>query len=780
MRMPRLSAIVAAILCAAAAWGQRGDAHIGYVYPAGGQQGTTFAVTIGGQNLRGPEQVLVSGEGVSGEVVEWAPPLRGNNRGIVARHIRELIRFRMAELAAQNGRGEAPDADELAARRAKLEELPDHPLARGLDELSLVELTDRSRMLFNPKEQENSQLAETVYLEVTIAPDAPPGDRELRLATKWGLSNPMVFQVGLLPETREREPNDPAPSRNPRLDGLREKPDPLQLPVLINGQIMPGDVDRFRFIAEEGDRLVVQAQARHLVPYLADAVPGWFQATVALFDAQGRELAFQDEYLFNPDPVLYYEVPAGGEYQLEIRDAIYRGRQDFVYRVSVGELPFIASMFPLGGQVGVPTRVSVGGWHLPAQEVTLDTEVEAGRIHRVQWECSTGLCNPVLYMVDDLPECDEAEPNDTANDAGQVALPQVVNGRIDEPGDVDMFSFEGHGGQTVVAEVFGRRLNSPIDSLVRLMDASGRVLAWNDDYMEKDGHLHMGPGLLTHYADSYLLAELPTDGTYRIELSDTQGQGGEAWGYRLRLSPPQPDFALRVTPPSLVLEAGRSAALSVHARRSQGFEGPIDVTLVDPPAGFTIEGGHIPEGRGCVRMTVTAPKSAGAGAIALEFAGHAEINGETVSRVATPAENQMQAFLWRHLVPAEELVATVRGARRWMPSFEVACEPPLLIPSGGTAELPVRIAGNMPEKATPHLSLSRPPDGISLKEFSQTEGELSLVIEASESALEPGYVDNLIVDIEVAFEREGEDGKLRTWKAPLGVLQAVPFEIVAQ
>ena len=49
MRMPRLSVIVAAILCAAAAWGQRGDAHIGYVYPAGGQKGTTFAATIGGQ-----------------------------------------------------------------------------------------------------------------------------------------------------------------------------------------------------------------------------------------------------------------------------------------------------------------------------------------------------------------------------------------------------------------------------------------------------------------------------------------------------------------------------------------------------------------------------------------------------------------------------------------------------------------------------------------------------------------------------------------------------------
>src|SRR6185369_1395468 len=46
--------------------------------------------------------------------------------------------------------------------------------------------------------------------------------------------------------------------------------------------------------------------ARALIPYLADAVPGWFQATLALRDAKGRELAYDDDFRFNPDPVLAF------------------------------------------------------------------------------------------------------------------------------------------------------------------------------------------------------------------------------------------------------------------------------------------------------------------------------------------------------------------------------------------------------------------------------------------------------------------------------------------
>ena len=72
--------------------------------------------------------------------------------------------------------------------------------------------------------------------------------------------------------------------------------------------------------------------------------------------------------------------------------------------------------------------------------------------------------NPVPFAVDTLPECLEKEPNDSLQTAQPVTLPVIVNGRIDRPGDWDVFRFEGRAGEQIVAEVLARRLESPLDS----------------------------------------------------------------------------------------------------------------------------------------------------------------------------------------------------------------------------------------------------------------------------------------------------------------------------
>jgi hypothetical protein len=43
----------------------------------------------------------------------------------------------------------------------------------------------------------------------------------------------------------------------------------------------------------------------------------------------------------------------------------------------------------------------------------------------------------------------------------------------------------------------------------------------------------------------------------------------------------------------------------------------------------------------------------------LQIEGRAQIGSEEIVRVAVPAEDRMQAFLWRHLVPAKDLKALV-------------------------------------------------------------------------------------------------------------------------
>ena len=70
-----------------------------------------------------------------------------------------------------------------------------------------------------------------------------------------------------------------------------------------------------------------------------------------------------------------------------------------------------------------------------------------------------------------------------------------------------MFSLGGHAP--------ARRLDSPLDSMLKLTDQDGRVLAFNDD------HSDPGCGLNTHHADSYLMAKLPADGPYFVHVGDT-------------------------------------------------------------------------------------------------------------------------------------------------------------------------------------------------------------------------------------------------------------------
>ena len=146
------------------------------------------------------------------------------------------------------------------------------------------------------------------------------------------------------------------------------------------------------------------------------------------------------------------------------------------------------------------------------------------------------------------------EPNDQPANAQPVTLPIIVNGRIDRPGDWDVFRFEGRAGQQIVAEVDARRLDSPLDSVLKLTDADGKQLAFNDDYEDKGDRVEHAPRRFL------LTATLPADGTYYLHLGDAQHKGGAEYAYRLRISAPRPDFALRVVPSSINVRAGASGS----------------------------------------------------------------------------------------------------------------------------------------------------------------------------------------------------------------------------
>ncbi len=614
----------------------------------------------------------------------------------------------------------------------------------------------------DPKRQPNPQIAEVVTLRVTLPAGAEPGQRELRLRTAAGLSNPLRFHVGELPESCETEPNDKTPDTR-----IGES-----LPVIINGQIMPGDVDRFRFNARKGDRLVVAAAARQLIPYLADAVPGWFQATLGLYDANGHELAYADDYRFHPDPVLYYEIPEDGAYDLEIKDAIYRGREDFVYRITLGEVPFVTSIFPLGGRDGEQAVVELAGWNLPVDKLTLDAEERGPGIHPVSVHSESGVSNRVPFAVDTLPECLDKEPNNQPQNAQPVTPGLTINGRIDQPGDWDVFRFESRAGEKIVAEVQARRLNSPLDSLLELIDADGRRLAANDDHEDK------GAGLTTHHADSRLSATIPADGVYYLRLGDTQHQGGPAYAYRLRISPERPDFALRVVPSSITARPGATVPLTVHALRKDGFSDDIVLKLKDAPPGYTLSGAWVPAHQDSVRLTLTVPWDGAAEPFVLRLEGTAMIGGQEVRRPAVAAEDMMQAFIYRHLVPAQGLVIAVNGRPR--APVRLLDKTPIKLTAGGTAQVRFFVRNRQLADQI-QLVLNEPPEGITIKNVSPTPQGVAVLLRADAEKVQPGLKGNLIVNAFMTRAANRKDGKPRGGKrrVPLGPMPAIPFEITA-
>lgn len=724
---------------AAAAWGASAgqDPYIGCVYPAGGQQGATFQVTIRGQRLKGAADVYISGKEVRASVVAYESAQGPLNRLQQEELKRRLIEIRDTRFGGPFGGKRQGKAANKAAKSpadasAQPVALPDLPELRNLEQMTPAQLKRVADRFANPSKRTKPPLAERVTLEITVDRDAAPGDRELRLRATTGLSNPLVFQVGQIPEARERTPDEEE----------QGAPTPARPPVVLNGQIMPGEVDRFPLQLRGGQKLVIAVQARKLIPYLADAVPGWFQAVAAVRDADGKELACQDDCGFDTDPAFVFAVPRDGQYTLEIRDSIYRGREDFVYRVDVAEESLIKSLFPSGSRGGVP---------IGAARANKEQSAKLAQAH-----------------FGPLPMSGETEPNNTGQTCMRVTPPSIVSGCISTPGDKDVFGFDGKAGQQIVAEVYARRMGSPLDSLLRLIDTTGRVVASNDD------HEDMESGLLTHQADSYLSAKLPRNGRYFVQVTDAQRHGGPSYNYGLRVSPPQPDFALCVTPSSLNAAAGRAVTVTACAMRKDGWDGDIDVVLKDAPAGFALSGARIPKGRDQVRMTLTVPRRRPGEPIALRMEGRAEIAGKTVTRQAIPADSMMQAFAYHHLVPADELMLMVTRTGMISPTLDMAEGERMRIPAGGSAQ--VSFSMNPPRPNAPiHLELSDPPAGVTLQDVKTTRRGFTVTLKADDKHV--GYADNLIVE---AFTEIAVPDKKNTQKQRVsaGVLPAVPFEIV--
>ncbi len=710
--------------------------HAGYIYPAGGKQGSVIEVTIGGKYIKDASRVTVNGSGVFAVILpdpdaEPAPKTVAAAQPVTAEQKPAAPAFQATPEQRPLAPSSAVTADKTvllpvppaamatgeqspAAQPAKPvqavteEQKPFPPSvpvtqeAGSKQSLPAVTLAKpQAKPQVKPKARKNDLFPDTLTLRIAIFDDAEPGNREIRVLTPGGLSNKLTFQVGTLKEVFESEPND-------RKENATEV---KTLPAVLNGTIMPGDADVFRFSAVKGRSLVFRADIRVLKPFMADAVPGWFQGSMALYDSNWKELAHADNFYTGQDPVILYDTATDGDYYLELRDSIYRGREDFVYRVSIGELPFVSGIFPLGAKYGVPAKVRLYGKNLAEDNI----EVFSGRrdlpVQYINGRSKEGaVSNSLPFAFSDLPEITNESGNETLAKAVRVTLPCVINGRILTPGVPDLYSFEASEGEVLSLDAAARRLGSPLDTYLEVLNSSGEKLAANDD-----DAAYKWLGTITHHSDSFISFKAPKSGAYFVRIRDIQGKGGENFAYRLRISRPMPDFEVFALPAGVLVPKGGSGWITLRAVRKEGFKGDIRVFPSSESRDVMLSAAVVPDGKNEIKASFACAGSSEGSTRPLELmAGSTNGNAIIIHHVAA-SEEQMQAFAWKHIVPVNSLQVAVGKETPFTLYFDSVPEAGIDLTQGKETKIVINV-GRKDGFAEPiNLALITPPEGVSLR-----------------------------------------------------------------
>src|SRR5205814_10144648 len=126
------------------------------------------------------------------------------------------------------------------------------------------------------------------------------------------------------------------------------------------------------------------------------------------------------------DSLILWTAPEDAEYLAEIRDFRYQGGAEFKYRLLAGVMPYVSSVFPLGGKRGQNVEVGLKGENLDGISkfgLYLAAQAPLG-----PQQIRANNSNPFLFEVSDLPDFFESEPNNVTNKANTVTAPVAING----------------------------------------------------------------------------------------------------------------------------------------------------------------------------------------------------------------------------------------------------------------------------------------------------------------------------------------------------------------
>lgn len=160
----------------------------------------------------------------------------------------------------------------------------------------------------------------------------------------------------------------------------------------------------------------------------------------------------------------------------------------------------------------------------PEGQAAFEIEIPAALppgVEYLQLASPQGLSNVEFIAVDPLPTQPTRAPGRSVTNATAIDLPGAWEAALKNE-EVDYFSFNARAGESIPIEVVAHRLGSPMDPVVRILDAAGRELTLGED----------GAG---GTRDTQMEFRSPADGRYILAVHDVGYGGGSNFKYRLRV-----------------------------------------------------------------------------------------------------------------------------------------------------------------------------------------------------------------------------------------------------
>jgi hypothetical protein len=253
-----------------------------------------------------------------------------------------------------------------------------------------------------------------------------------------------------------------------------------------------------------------------------------------------------------PSPRLYTVTPSGGQagsvFELRFTGTDIEDPEAILFSVpGIKAEPIVPPPPP----PPMPNQPPPPKPSVTSFKVTIPRQTPLG-VHDIRIVNKWGISNPRAFVIGDLPETLEKEPNNDVDQAQRIALDSSVHGNLVNPTDVDYYVFSAKAGQRVVVSCLASSIDSRFQPGLELYDPSGRQIAFDRMYSGADA-------LLDH--------TIAADGDYLVRVSEfTHTRGGPEHFYRLTIS--TAPWIDAIYPP--VLEPGKSQNVVLYGRNLPG------------------------------------------------------------------------------------------------------------------------------------------------------------------------------------------------------------------